>query len=49
MAEDVPPDRLKLFPFHDDVITRTLEFNDEYRLKMMYHLIWLREKATMLV
>lgn len=46
MAEDVSPDHLKLFPLHDDVITRTVEINDEYRLKMMYHLIWLREKAT---
>ena len=49
MAEDVSPDHLRLFPLHDDVITRTVEINDEYRLKMMYHLIWLREKATMLV
>ncbi len=49
MAEDVSPDHLKLFPLHDDVITRTVEIDDEYRLKMMYHLIWLREKATMLV
>ncbi len=48
MAEDVSPDHLKLFPLHDDVITRTVEIDDEYRLKMMYHLIWLREKATML-
>ncbi|CAF3113661.1 unnamed protein product [Rotaria sp. Silwood2] len=46
MAEDVSPDHLKLFPLHDDVITRTVEIDDEYRLKMMYHLIWLREKAT---
>jgi hypothetical protein len=49
MAEDVSPDHLKLFPLHDDVITRTVEINDEYRLKMMYHLIWLNQKATMLV
>jgi hypothetical protein len=49
MAEDVSPDHLRLFPLHDDVITRTVEIDDEYRLKMMYHLIWLREKATMLV
>ena len=49
MAEDVSPDHLKLFPLHDDVITRTVEIDDEYRLKMMYHLIWLREKATMSV
>ena len=49
MAEDVSPDHLKLFPLHDDVITRTVEIDDEYRLKMMYHLIWLREKATMFV
>jgi hypothetical protein len=49
MAEDVSPDHLKLFPLHDDVIIRTVEIDDEYRLKMMYHLIWLREKATMLV
>jgi hypothetical protein len=48
MAEDVSPDHLKLFPLHDDVITRTVEIDDEYRLRMMYHLIWLREKATML-
>jgi len=48
MAEDVSPDHLKLFPLHDDVITRTIEIDDEYRLRMMYHLIWLREKATML-
>ncbi|CAF4547681.1 unnamed protein product [Rotaria socialis] len=46
MAEDVSPDHLKLFPLHDDVITRTVDIDDEYRLKMMYHLIWLREKAT---
>ena len=49
MAEDVSHDHLKLFPLHDDVITRTVEIDDEYRLKMMYHLIWLKEKATMLV
>ena len=42
MAEDVSPDHLKLFPLHDDVITRTVEIN---RLKMMY----LNQKATMLV
>ncbi|CAF1441705.1 unnamed protein product, partial [Adineta ricciae] len=46
MAEDVSPDHLRLFPLHDDVITRTVEIDDEYRLKMMYHLRWLREKAT---
>ncbi|CAF1398035.1 unnamed protein product [Adineta steineri] len=46
MAEDVSPDHLRLFPLHDDVITRTVEIDDEYRLKMRYHLIWLREKAT---
>ncbi|CAF4789288.1 unnamed protein product, partial [Rotaria sp. Silwood2] len=46
MAEDVSPDHLKLFPLHDDVIPCTVEINDEHRLKMMYHLIWLREKAT---
>ncbi|UJR29861.1 hypothetical protein I4U23_017409 [Adineta vaga] len=46
MAEDVSPDHLRLFPLHDDVITRTVEIDDDYRLKMMYHLIWLREKAT---
>ena len=33
MAEDVSPDHLKLFPLHDDVITRTVEIDDEYRLK----------------
>ncbi len=49
MAEDVSPDHLKLFPLHDDVITRTVEINDKYRLKMMYYLIWLNQKATMLV
>jgi len=47
MAEDVSPDHLKLFPLHDDVITRNVMIDDEYRVKMMYHLIWLREKATM--
>jgi len=47
MAEDVSPDHLKLFPLHDDVITRNIMIDDEYRVKMMYHLIWLREKATM--
>ncbi|CAF0763658.1 unnamed protein product [Rotaria sordida] len=46
MTEDVSPDHLKLFPLHDDVITCTVEINDEHRLKMIYHLIWLREKAT---
>jgi len=49
MAEDVSPDHLKLFPLHDDIITRTVEINDKYRLKMMYYLIWLNQKATMLV
>ena len=50
MAEDVSPSHLKLFPLDDDVITRrTVEINDEYRLKMMYYLIWLNKKATMLV
>jgi hypothetical protein len=49
MAEDVSPDHLKLFPLHDDVITRIVEIDDEYRLKMMYHLMWLKEKATMFV
>ena len=49
MAEDVSPDHLKLFPLHDDVITRTVEIDDEYRLKMMYHLRWLQQKATMFV
>ena len=49
MSEDVSPDHLKLFPLHDDVITRRVQIDDEYRLKMMYHLIWLRENATMFV
>lgn len=49
MAEDVSPDHLKLFPLHDDVLTRTVEIDDEYRLKMMYHLQWLQQKATMFV
>lgn len=49
MAEDVSPDHLKLFPLHDDVQTRHVEINDEYRLKMIYHLNWLQQKATMLV
>ena len=49
MAEDFSSDHLKLFPLHDDVITRTIPIDDEYRLKMIYHLIWLREKATMYV
>jgi hypothetical protein len=39
MAEDVSPDYLKLFPLQDGVITRTVEIDHEYRLKMMYHLI----------
>ena len=47
MAEDVSPDHLKLFPLHDDVLTRNVEINDEYRLKMIYHLNWLQQKATM--
>lgn len=49
MAEDFSSDHLKLFPLHDDVITRSIPIDDEYRLKMIYHLIWLREKATMYV
>ncbi len=49
MAEDVSPDHLKLFPLHDDVITRTVEIDDGYRFKMIYHLIWLRKKAIMFV
>jgi len=49
MGEDVSTNHLKLFPLHDDAITRTVEINDEYRLKMMYYLIWLNQKATMLV
>ena len=40
---------LNCFHVHDDVITDTVEINDEYRLKMMCHLIWLNQKATMLV
>ena len=49
MAEDVSPEHLKLFPLHDDVLTRHVEINDEYRLKMIYHLNWLQQKATMFV
>ena len=49
MCEDVSPEHLKLFPLHDDVQTRPTIINDDYRLKMMYHLIWLREQATMFV
>ena len=38
MAEDVSPDHLRLFPLHDDVITRTVEIDDTYYLKIMCHL-----------
>ncbi|CAF2860578.1 unnamed protein product [Rotaria sp. Silwood2] len=35
MAEDVSLDHLKLFPRHDDIIIRTVEIDNEYRLKMI--------------
>ncbi|CAF1616190.1 unnamed protein product, partial [Didymodactylos carnosus] len=46
ILEDMAPEKCKLFPLHDDVMLRTLEIDDEFRNKMMYHLIWLKEKAT---
>ena len=37
MAEDVAPDHLKLFLFHDDVITCTVEINDVSAYKNSQH------------
>jgi hypothetical protein len=47
VSADVSPDHLRLFPLHDDVLTRPVPIDDQYPLKMMFHLIWLREQATM--
>ncbi|CAF1219814.1 unnamed protein product [Adineta ricciae] len=39
MTEDVSPDHLRLFPLHDNAIVRTVKSDNEYRRKMMCHLI----------